>query len=261
MKLIMNGDDFGITHACNLAIIDCYKTGVMRSTSMMTNMTAAEEAAELMNGVPDLSVGLHLNLTVGSPIISDLDTITRDGQFSKDIFSNQKNIDLAQVRMEFNAQYNRFIELTGVKPSHINTHHCLEKIQGVKDIILDLAQREQLPVRGFINSEERYVKGYDYMIPQVAWIIKEDWSVPTSVSQIKELFSTEMLSSEAVVEYCAHPGYVDRELIQISSLTDGRAYDAYNFMCDEIKKWIIDNYIELVDYSAIPRKANAQLLH
>lgn len=48
MKLITNGDDFGITRAANYGIIDCFKYGILRSTSMMVNMNAAEHAAELM---------------------------------------------------------------------------------------------------------------------------------------------------------------------------------------------------------------------
>nr|WP_286139093.1 ChbG/HpnK family deacetylase [Faecalibaculum rodentium] len=31
MKLIINGDDFGITPACNETIIDCYRKGRLTS--------------------------------------------------------------------------------------------------------------------------------------------------------------------------------------------------------------------------------------
>ena len=67
-------------------------------------------------------------------------------------------------------------------------------------------------------------------------------------------FTKEMLESDDVYEFAAHPGYVDYDLTQISSLQEGRYHDAYTFMSDEIKNWVKDNNIELVDYREILKK-------
>ena len=84
MKIIFNGDDYGYSRGVNLAMIDCYQKGVMKSCSMMVNMPGAQEAADLMKENQGLSVGIHLTLTVGKPLTDGLKTLIKeDGTFNK----------------------------------------------------------------------------------------------------------------------------------------------------------------------------------
>ncbi|GAL34979.1 cellobiose phosphotransferase system YdjC-like protein [Vibrio maritimus] len=68
MKLILNADDFGLTESVNLAIVDCIKAGVVKSTTVMMNQPGTAHAATLnaQGLIPD--VGLHFTLTSGKPI-------------------------------------------------------------------------------------------------------------------------------------------------------------------------------------------------
>ena len=61
--LIIRGDDIGSSHAANLACIDSYKNGVMRSVELMPVTPWFPEAVRMLREQPDLDVGIHLALT------------------------------------------------------------------------------------------------------------------------------------------------------------------------------------------------------
>lgn len=253
MKLIVNGDDFGITHACNLAIIDCFQHGIMTSTSMMTNMTYAKEAALLWKENPELSVGLHLNLTVGYPLCNDVKTLLKeDGTFNKKILNAKvEDIDEKDVRNECFAQMKRFIELTGRKPDHINSHHGIEAIPYGTQVIQELAIQYDLPIRQFthIDDFEPFQYQTNYQIP----IKKFCLTPPKSSKEFINLFTKEELENDGYYEWLGHPGYVDYELMQLSNLTIGRCIDAYCLCNPTVQKWIKDNHIELISYLDLPK--------
>lgn len=254
MKVIFNGDDFGITKACNYAILDCFKDGVLTSTSMMSNMPGAQHAAQLMKEYPELSVGLHLNLTVGRPLTSGLKTIVKeDGTLNKGILKDASKVDLEELRIEMKAQFDRFVELCGQLPTHINSHHGIELVQGAEELVLELSRQYDLPVRRFFTLPEGNHPHCDYEIPKICLVKRDDWSIPITKEEIIGFFTKAMLESDDIYEIAAHPGYVDYELMQLSSLTTGRCVDAHNFLCDEMKQWVKENNITLVSYEAIPK--------
>lgn len=252
MKLIANGDDFGITRACNYAIIDCYKEGILRSTSMMPNMPHVEHAAKLMKENPGLSVGIHFNLTVGKPLTNCPSLVNENGLFDKKYLKDSSNVKVEEVRAELEAQYNRFVEVTGQKPHHLNSHHGICMIKGAEEIQVEIANREGLPIRQMFTmmmgkSTSNPKHGVTKMFPMP---MSNEFSKPETLISA---CTKEMLESDECYEVCAHPGYVDYEILQTSSLTEGRAHDANLFMCDEIKTWVKDNNIELVDYREITK--------
>lgn len=253
MRLIVNGDDFGITHACNIAIIDCFQQGIMTSTSMMTNMPYAKEAAKLWEEHPQLSVGLHLNLTVGFPLGKGLKTIcNEEGSFHKRILNiKSEDIDVEEMRRECQMQMDKFIELTNRIPDHINSHHGIERIPGGKDVLQALSIRYDIPIRQLTNMDNSSSVSYStkYVIP------KKRYAQPSTIKieEITNLFTDEEIKQDGYFEWLGHPGYIDFELLQLSSLTTGRCMDAYCFCSDAIKKWIKDNHIELITYRDLPK--------
>lgn len=254
MKLIINGDDFGITHACNLAIIDCFHQGVMTSASMMTNMPYAKEAAQLWKENPQLSVGLHLNLTVGYPLCKNIKTLLKeDGTFNKKILNaTAKEVNKEEIWIECSAQMQKFIELTGRKPDHINSHHGIEAIPGGADVLQNLAKQYDLPIRQLthVTNLASFEYTTNYIIPLKRFSI----TPPQDPKEIIALFSNEDIQSDNYYEWLGHPGYIDWDLIQLSSLTTGRCADANCFCSPIIKDWIKENNIELISYLDLPKK-------
>ena len=62
-RLIVRGDDIGSSHAANLACIQSYQEGIVRSVELMVPGPWFPEAVKLLNANPGLDVGVHLVLT------------------------------------------------------------------------------------------------------------------------------------------------------------------------------------------------------
>ena len=71
MKLIINADDFGLSKSITDGIIEWILNGYITSTTIMANMRYAEYAVKeaIKNNID--CVGLHINLTVGKPLIKN----------------------------------------------------------------------------------------------------------------------------------------------------------------------------------------------
>src|SRR5687767_8415619 len=64
-RLIINADDFGLSHDVNAAVIRAHTEGVLTTASLMVNEEGFEEAVDLARSHPRLGVGLHLSLVCG----------------------------------------------------------------------------------------------------------------------------------------------------------------------------------------------------
>ena len=62
-RLIVRADDMGSSHAANVACIDSYRSGIVRSVEVMVPCAWFPEAVILLAETPDLDVGVHLTLT------------------------------------------------------------------------------------------------------------------------------------------------------------------------------------------------------
>lgn len=250
MRIIFNGDDFGYSRGVNLAMIDCYEKGVMKSCSLMVNMPGAPEAAKMMKEHPGLSVGIHLTLTVGKPLTPNLKTLIKEnGNFNKGMLRESEHVNQEEIRTELRAQMQRFIDLTGQKPAHINSHHGICKIQGAEEVVCELANEYDLPIRRFFTLPEGNHPLTSYEVPLLK--LGEMANPIKNGNELIALFTKEEIESDEIIEFGAHPGYVDMGVLENSSLTIGRAYDAYIFLDPVVKEWLETNNIENVDYSAL----------
>src|SRR4029077_15643507 len=67
-RLIINADDFGISRGVNIGIIEAAEAGIVTSASLIVNLPASAAPLDRAPSCPPLSLGLHLNLTVGRPL-------------------------------------------------------------------------------------------------------------------------------------------------------------------------------------------------
>ena len=61
--LLIRADDIGSSHAANVACIECYRNGIVRSVELMVPCGWFPEAVKMLNENPGLDVGVHLVLT------------------------------------------------------------------------------------------------------------------------------------------------------------------------------------------------------
>lgn len=62
-RLLVRADDMGASRSANLAAIEAYEKGIVRSVEVMVPGAWFEEAAVLLRDRPGLDVGVHLTLT------------------------------------------------------------------------------------------------------------------------------------------------------------------------------------------------------
>jgi predicted glycoside hydrolase/deacetylase ChbG (UPF0249 family) len=187
---IVNGDDFGASRGINRGIVEAHCHGVLTSTSLMVNMPATEEAAILSRELPELSIGLHVNIT------------TEEGELVVDLAAPD------ECRAEVYRQLERFQELIGRLPTHIDSHHNVHRVPQLLPQFLDLAQQYQFPLRE--HSQVRYFPSF-----------YGQWDGETHLEQISVENLVQMLETEfreGFTELSCHPGYVDPEFSSTYSI-------------------------------------------
>ena len=136
-RLIVNADDFGYTLGVNRAILEAHSHGVVTSATLMANGPAFAEAVQLAGTVPKLSIGCHVVLTDGEPVLGAerLPSLTsgshfRDGMIAFAARAIAGRIDGDEIAAEASAQI-RKIQSAGIAVSHLDTHkhtHLFPKI-------------------------------------------------------------------------------------------------------------------------------------
>src|SRR4051794_9942405 len=132
LKLIVNADDYGITEATNRGIERAHRAGVVTSTTVMANQTAAAGAVALSSGCPDLGIGVHLTLTLGSPL-APIDTVRSlldaDGRLLRreSLIGRLRSSEVVpgHVASECAAQV-RALRALGLEPDHWDVHQHLQ---------------------------------------------------------------------------------------------------------------------------------------
>jgi hopanoid biosynthesis associated protein HpnK len=127
-RLIINADDFGFTAGVNRAIVEAHSRGIVTSSTLMANGTAFAEAVQLAHSVPRLSVGCHVVLIDGEPVlpVHQLPSLTRGGRFRDGLktFAARAlaaSIDDEEVFAEATAQIRR-IQSAAIPVTHFDTH-------------------------------------------------------------------------------------------------------------------------------------------
>src|SRR6266852_4510900 len=70
-RLVINADDFGLTSGVNRGILESHQQGVVTSSTLMACGARFDEAAALAAQAPTLSVGCHVVLVDGSPLLNE----------------------------------------------------------------------------------------------------------------------------------------------------------------------------------------------
>ena len=145
-KIIFNADDFGISLGVNQAIVKAYNEGVLNSASLMVNQKYAKDAVKLHKDMPNLALGLHVNLTNEYSAAKAEDIfllVDKNGKF-KNGFLKLFLLSMLrpkkfkqQAKIEIEAQIQKAIKM-GVNLSHIDSHRHVHMIPAVFDIFKEM---------------------------------------------------------------------------------------------------------------------------
>ena len=243
MKLIVNADDFGFSPSINYAIYDAFKNGIVRSTSLMCNMPGFEHAIKMMKEHPEMNVGIHLVTTVGYSVSKGLKTLTDEN----DHFYHDEDLvskcDENELRQEYEAQIERFMA-TGLKPDHIDFHYCSTPVQ-VK-IQMELAKKYGLPVRcPRPEYEQTYI---DAGIVYSHHLQRDFYDDGVSLENLIHVFDSCLEKNLEQAELMCHPGFIDRNVLNMTSYQYQRLDEYAILTSNEIKNYIKEHDIELISF-------------
>lgn len=144
--LVVNGDDFGMSDGVNAGVAESFERGILTSASLMVRQRSAPAAAAYAASRPRLAVGLHLDL-------EDRDYAAGTGTGAW----RCERGDPEAIEAECRAQVDRFRELVGAKPTHLDSHHHLHEREPLAGVAERLARELGVPLRGrAIRYEGRF---------------------------------------------------------------------------------------------------------
>lgn len=137
VALIVNADDYGLTHGTNRGIERAHTEGVLTSTSVMVNQGASQEVEDLRARCPELGIGIHLTLTLGEPACEPArvrSLLDQDGRLVErnELLRRMRGRALVteDVARECTAQLERMRSL-GIEPDHWNVHQHVQEYEPI----------------------------------------------------------------------------------------------------------------------------------
>ncbi len=250
--LIIRADDLGISEAVNLGIYKSIKDGLIRSVGLMPNMPEAKNGYELIKEFP-VSVGQHTNVCLGKPcadptLIPNMLDENGDLKSSKVYREAFKNgVEVAPVEelvIEVEAQYKRFIEIVGHKPSYFEAHAVASK--NLAEALKIVAERYDL----YFFDITIFDKQGEFKGKPIAMCRMD------SMQENYDPYATLKLAVEEAQEnmpnvFVCHPGYLDDYILNHSSLTINRTKEV-TMLCDEnTKQWLQQKQVQLINYDEV----------
>jgi predicted glycoside hydrolase/deacetylase ChbG (UPF0249 family) len=149
-RLIVNADDLGMTSGVTKGILFAHRNGMVTSTSMMVNQPFSEYAVQQLNSVPNLSVGIHLTLDQGSPILPGdkvPSLVNERGEFfgNSELRSRlwKRMVDVSEIEEELRAQI-QWMKKRGVTPSHADSHRHIHFYPYVAKAFAEACKKENI---------------------------------------------------------------------------------------------------------------------
>lgn len=240
MKLIINADDFGLSKSINDGIILGIKEGYITSTSIMANMSFTEHAVKKAIEYDIKCIGLHINLTVGKPIIKNSNLIDNEGVF----YYNRKQIE--NPKLTYQDAYNEIMAQIDVisnysngklKLDHLDTHHHLMDNPNIRQAIIDISKKMNLPIR---KGNVQNIKCPD--------ILYKDFTITNVNVDSIRLMIERYKEKDIIVELMTHPGFIDEYTKSVTSYLNRES--ELNILKDS-KKIGLFKEVELINFQQI----------
>lgn len=275
--LIINADDFGMSHSTNQAVMELLKNKYISSASLMMPCPWASEAARFCKENPEVSVGIHLTFTSewkyykwGPTALSyKTDSLTDNyGYFYDSAYAVEKYADPLQVRQEIESQIEKALAM-GVEPSHLDNHmgslYGLSMGRDFLSIVFDFCEKYELPFRlpknvdrdieqklppevkkmlytRIAEAENRGIMLLDYLIG-FSTVEHADYAVCR-----EQIIETLVNLKPGVTELYIHPAKDSEELRAITGDWRGRHNEYLVFQDPEVRKVIAQENIKIISW-------------
>jgi hypothetical protein len=260
MKLLVQGDDFGFTKGVTAGIIDAIDNGILRNTGLFTNMPAAVDAAGYMADRPHVCFGIDFNIVSGRPVSSPKDVphlVDENGEFIRSVVrlkdprykteeGRREMFPADEVNREIRAQYERFIELCGKKPGYLHGHSLQH--ENYMEAIYRLSDETGIPYSHKIQDSKGFSSIREF---RKADLTKKNTDL---LSQLEKrpmddfMEHADYFLTKDYVSIGGHPGFVDAELLGLTTLSLERIKDHEMMISERMINWVKDNNVELITY-------------
>jgi hopanoid biosynthesis associated protein HpnK len=277
-RLIINADDFGLTTGVNRGILEGHEHGVVTSTTLMACGEKFDEAATLVRQAPKLSVGCHVVLVDGTPVLpaSEVSSLVgthsswrfRQSLMSFACLAAAGRLDQAQIETEVTAQIQK-LEAAGIQVSHVDSHKHTHMFPAVLKGVLRAAK--SCGIRAMRNPFEPLVfatlrhwkrqfqlkllesfRTRFHALLAEAGVATPDGCVGIAATGGLNLDTFQTLLGnlpEGTWEFVTHPGYNDRDLDKIlTRLRDSRDKELAILTSPAVRELIERQGIELISY-------------
>ncbi len=241
-KLIIRADDLGYCEAVNYGIEKTIRCGFVRTVGLMTNTEAAEHGVHLLKDL-DICLGLHVNICDGYPLSNKQNVhslLQENGMFktageyrgaAEDIVAYEEAL------IEVDAQYKRYLELTGRRPSYIDIHSVSS--EHLEAAVKEIAAKEgtdYLPLR---FNEPVCFHGH--------MLTTHMDSIFPGYDPFESLKAAAAHSSDDNISLMVcHPGYVDEHLRKTSLLVMQRPAETEMLTSAAVMEWLKNNHVCLI---------------
>lgn len=229
--LIINADDLGYSPLVNQAIADLFAAGRLTSASLLVNQAASEEGAAIARGLPRLSVGVHLNLSRGRPVLPARQVpslVDEEGQFWESATFFRRAV-LGQVKwyevaVELEAQVQWALQ-RGLHLDNLDSHVHFHSLPAARRITEQLANRHHVaawrtpyvlsaltPTRLWTDALATPIKPY-----RPGRLLAPDFLLSLHQWGDRLLFDKRvarlLIKPGVVTELVVHPGYVEDDAL------------------------------------------------
>lgn len=271
-SVVLCADDFGLADGVSRGIVELAAMGRLSATGAMTNMPGWRRAADLTPLKGRIGIGLHLNLTTGSPL-GPMPNLAPSGGFPplEELLPKalRRGLNGDEIAGEIGRQLDAFEEAHGEPPAFIDGHqhvHVLPAIRAALFRVLgergyagriwlrDPSDRAAAILRRPIGrSKALIVKSLASGFPRSAQaagfqtnkgfsgFAPLDLSIPAA-QVFEEAFSA---LGESPVVMC-HPGHVDDELRSLDPAVESRAAELAYLKSDAFRNLLEERGIRLV---------------
>jgi len=292
-NLIVNADDLGWTEGVNRGIAEGHRKGLVTSTSLLANGRAYASALLVARANPELGVGVHLNLSDGTPTadpqkVRGLLNSTgefEDGPESLLVRIARRRLALEEVEREWDAQIEKVCQ-SGIRPTHLDGHKHVQMLPGLFEIALRLAKKhgiralrvshEASKLRSALGSAGKHQKtivlkqgvqarGLKFLardareMAERAGVATPDYFCGIAQTGALTREGVERLLGllpDGTTELMCHPGYADEELRRSGTrLVESRLMELEILTDRGIRKLVATQGIRLISYRAIAEVA------
>ncbi len=296
-KIIVNADGYGFTFGNNKAILEVMEQGFIRSVSVNVTWPAVKEVSLIAQNFPHVSIGIHLNLSVGPSVLpaSEIPSLVgANGEFHGSDFprrARKRLLNHDEMKKELRAQINRLREL-GVSITHWDSHQGRHLYPGFFEAAMEVCREEKilatrthdyylvfpqgrrcLKTAGYYLHHAKQIATHAMAGRRMKKLRKAGFIMPDRRLVLQTMGNQAVYKldcwkillhtlPDGINFIECHPGHPDAELAKYSHLTDSREKEWELFRSPELSRLAAELGIESANYHELDAaNAGAKQVH